>query len=97
MTTVIKTPPTARFENRFPPDEELTETERAARRERTHRAAAAYDCVQGDRRGAHHPPHDPRRIAAAVERQRSTASKHCGRSPGEEEVRTYIDQSTDRA
>ena len=58
MTTVIKTPPTARFENRFPPDEELTETERAARRERTHRAAAAYEAFKatGGERIIHRTP-----------------------------------------
>ena len=34
MSTGIKAPPTARFEDRFPPDEDLTEAERSARRER---------------------------------------------------------------
>ena len=69
MNTMIKAPPTARFENRFPPDEELTEAERAARRERTRRAAAAYEAFKaaGGERIIHRTPE---RIAAAVERRR---------------------------
>ena len=66
---MIKAPPTARFENRFPPDEELTEAERAARRERSRRAAAAYEAFKaaGGERIIHRTPE---RIAAALERRR---------------------------
>ena len=69
MNTMIKVPPTARFENRFPPDEELTEADRAARRERTRRAAVAYEAFKaaGGERIVHR---SPERVAAAVERQR---------------------------
>ena len=65
---MIKAPPTARFESRFPPEEELTEGERAARRERTRRAAAAYAAFKaaGGERIIHRTPE---RIAAAVERR----------------------------
>lgn len=69
MNTMIKAPPTARFENRFPPDEEFTEVERAARRERTRRAAAAYGAFKaaGGERIIHRTPE---RLRAAVERRR---------------------------
>ena len=69
MSTMIKAPPTARFENRFPPDEELTEAERAARHERTRRAAAAYAAFKaaGGECIIHRTPEC---IAAAVERRR---------------------------
>ena len=69
MNTMIKAPPTARFENQFPPDEEFTDAERAARRERSRRAAAAYEAFKaaGGERIIHRTPE---RIAAAVERRR---------------------------
>lgn len=69
MSTGIKAPPTSRFEDRFPPDEELTEAECAARRERTRRSAAAYEAfkAEGGERIIHRPPE---RLAAAVERRR---------------------------
>ena len=69
MNTMIKAPPTARFENRFPPDEVLTEAERAARRERSRRAAVAYEAFKaaGGERIIHRTPE---RLRAAVERRR---------------------------
>ena len=68
MNTLIKAPPTARFENRFPFDEELTEAEREARRERTRRAAAAYASFKaaGGERIIHRTPE---RLRAAAERR----------------------------
>ena len=65
---MIKAPPTARFENRFPPDEALTEAERAARRERSRRAAA-YEAFKaaGGERIIHRTPE---RLRTAVERRR---------------------------
>ena len=69
MNVTIKAPPTVRFENRFPPDEELTEAERTARRERTRRAAAAYAAFKtaGGERIIHRTPDG---LRAAVERRR---------------------------
>lgn len=69
MNATIKAPPTVRFENRFPPDEELTEAERTARQERTRRAAAAYAAFKaaGGERIIHRTPE---RLRAAVERRR---------------------------
>ena len=67
MNTMIKAPPTARFENRFPSDEALTEAERAARRERSRRAAyEAFKAVGGERI-IHRTPE---RLRATVERRR---------------------------
>ena len=68
MNTLLKAAPTARFENRFPLDEELTEAEREARRERTRRAAAAYASFKaaGGERIIHRTPE---RLRAAVERR----------------------------
>jgi len=69
MSTGIKAPPTAGFEDRFAPDEDLTESGRAARHERTRRAAAAYEAFKaaGGERIIHRTPE---RLAAAVERRR---------------------------
>ena len=69
MSTGIKAPPTARFEDRFPPDEDLTKAGRAARRERTRRAATAYKAFKaaGGERIIHR---NPERLAVAVERRR---------------------------
>ena len=69
MNTTLKAPPTTRFENRFPPDVELTAAERAARRERSRRAAAAYDAFKaaGGERIIHRTPEF---LAAAVKRRR---------------------------
>ena len=69
MSTMIKAPPTARFEHRFPSDEELTEAGQAARRERTRRAAAAYATFKaaGGERIIHRTPEG---LRAAVERRR---------------------------
>ena len=69
MDTPIKAPPTARFENRFPCDEELTEAEREARRERTRRAAAAYASFKAAD-GERIVHRTPERLRAAVERRR---------------------------
>ena len=81
MNTMIKAPPTARFENRFPPDEEFTEVGRAARRERTRRAAAAYAAFKaaGGERIVHRTPE---RLRAAVERRRQRIEAFAGGAPG---------------
>ena len=69
MNTTLKAPPTVRFENRFPADEELTEGERSTRRERTRRAAAVDEAFRasGGERVIHRTPE---RLAAASARSR---------------------------
>ena len=82
MSIPIKAPPTARFEDRFPPDEEINEAERAARHERTRRAAAAYEAFKaaGGERIIHRTPE---RLAAAVERRRQRVEALRAESRGE--------------
>ena len=67
MNTTLKASPTARFENRFPPDEELNDGGWDARRERTRRAAAADEAFRaaGDERIIHRTPE---RLATAIAR-----------------------------
>lgn len=61
-------PPPVPFKDRFPPDEELTEAEQAAKHERSERAAAAYRALkaEGKERIVHR---DPATIAKAIERR----------------------------
>ena len=92
LNTMVKAPPTARFENRFP-------ARRGAHRGRACGTARAHpSCcrrlrsVQGRRRQAHHPPH-ARTAASRGGAAVASESRRYGRSPGEAQVRTYIDQS----
>ena len=85
---MLKASPTARFENRFPPDEELTEAEQAARRERTRRAAAAYKEFKaaGGERIVHRTPE---MIRAAVERRRQRIEALRAETPEEASANLY--------
>ena len=88
MSTTLKAPPTARFENRFPPDVEHTAAERAARHERSRRAAAAYEAFKaaGGERIIHRTPE---RLAAAVERRRQRIEALRAESAGDADENLY--------